>query len=164
MPATYEKIATTTVSTLTSEITFSGIPQTYTDLRLVLVSTYDSPGNDSRYRFNGDTGTSYATTAINSEGSAIETIRSNTNGIYWSLWQGYTSAAYNLFTADIFSYTGGTFKTALNTSSSSFSNGNISTTVGTWRNTSAINEITMFQGGGNFNVGTIATLYGILAA
>lgn len=164
MPATFENISTTTLTSAQATITFSSIPQTYTDLRIVLVSIYDAPGNDSRFRFNGDTGTSYATTCINSEGTAVDSLRSNTDGIYWSLWQSYTAATYMLLTADIFSYTGNTFKSSLNTSSSAFSNGNVSTTVGTWRNTSAITSITLFQGGGNFIAGTTATLFGIKAA
>jgi hypothetical protein len=37
MPATYEPIATTTLGTAAAFITFSSIPATYTDLRLVIV-------------------------------------------------------------------------------------------------------------------------------
>ena len=41
MPATYEPIATTTLGSAATNITFSSIPATYTDLRLVLVARSD---------------------------------------------------------------------------------------------------------------------------
>jgi hypothetical protein len=166
MPTTYDSIATTTLTSSQSTITFSSIPQTYSDLRVVMVSTYSTAGNDSYYRFNSDGGSNYATTCLNGEGGTVETLRSNSTFIYWSLWQSYTSSTLPmLLTADIFGYTGSTFKHALNTSSSSFgTNGNVSTTVGVWRNTAAVTSITMLQGGGDFVAGTTATLYGILRA
>jgi hypothetical protein len=165
MPTTYDSIATTTLTGAQSTITFSSIPGTYTDLRVVLVSTYSSGGTDSYYRLNSDNGSNYSTTCINSEGTSVDTLRSSSTVIYWSLWQSYTSDTLPmLLTADIFSYAGTTFKGTLNTSSSSFSAGNVSTTVGVWRDTSAITSITLLQGGGNFVAGTIATLYGIKAA
>jgi glycosyltransferase involved in cell wall biosynthesis len=42
MPATYEPIATTTLGSAAASITFSSIPATYTDLRLVIVGNLSS--------------------------------------------------------------------------------------------------------------------------
>jgi hypothetical protein len=42
MATTYEKIATTTLGTAAATFTFSSIPATYTDLRLVVVMQVDT--------------------------------------------------------------------------------------------------------------------------
>jgi hypothetical protein len=76
--ATYEPIATTTLGTATSSFTFSSIPATYTDLRLVIgwVS-----GTNPRIRFNSDTATSYSQTAMYGDGTAASFAQSNQDGL-----------------------------------------------------------------------------------
>ena len=68
MAKTYEPIATVDVSGVTS-YTFSSIPSTYTDLRLVLL---ENPGCEMY--FNGDNSSSnYGTTFLSGNGSAVST-------------------------------------------------------------------------------------------
>lgn len=60
MPSTYDLIQTVTVSSnTTSGITFSSIPQTYTDLVLVTNIATSNPGQSLRYRINGYSGSNY---------------------------------------------------------------------------------------------------------
>jgi hypothetical protein len=73
-----------------------------------------------------------------------------------------------MVTMDILSYRGSTFKTSLNTATNDKNgSGIVLRNVGLWRSTSAITSITLldtYGGGGQFDVGTTATLYGILRA
>lgn len=165
MPATYEKIASTTVSgTTTSQISFSSLPSTYTDLRVVLVTKGDQDQN-SYIRFNSDTGTNYSYTRINTNGVTAATFNS-TNATAVLLQDSGTIEQFTLVTIDIMGYAGSTNKTFLSTNSGDTNNvdNTLNRIVGLWRNTSAISSILLYQGAGNYVAGTTATVYGILKA
>ena len=164
MPATYEKIATTTLGSANTTISFGSIAASWTDLRMVLVCKA-STAMDAYVQYNSDTGSNYSLTEINGNGSAASSLRT-INATYILLdSNGSISAAQpQLFTFDIFSYAGSTFKTCLINMSRDYNgSGNVTNTVGLWRSTSAINTITI-TGTANFAIGTTATLYGILKA
>ena len=63
MAATYEPIATTTLGSAASSITFNSIPATYTDLRVVLVGTTTATAN-CWLTFNSDGATNYSDTFL----------------------------------------------------------------------------------------------------
>jgi hypothetical protein len=165
MPATYEPIATTTLGSAAASITFSSIPATYTDLRLILANTMVNAGTQPIIRFNGDTGTNYSQTFLRGNGSTAFSGRSS----------GIASIAINdanpaagagvpqMSCTDVFSYAGSTYKTCLVQSSNDKNgSGTTQSLVGLWRDTSAINQITISEASSNnFDTGTTATLYGI---
>ena len=156
MTATYDSIATTTLGSAASSITFSSIPGTYTDLVLVLgwVS-----GTNPRIRFNSDTGTNYSNTTVYGDGTATSYAQTNMDGLNIFAYGVATQPAF--YTLDLFSYSGSTNKTCLVTGSEDKNgSGSVMRQVGLWRNTSAVTSITVF-GSGNFSTGTTATLYGI---
>ena len=167
MPATYEPIATTTLGSATSTITFSSISSAYTDLRVVLVGTSTSAGFVV-YRFNGDTATNYSYTELYGDGTSAASQRATSSS---RIGLGGSAAAINtsatipsLYTIDVFNYAGSTNKTTLNTSNGDFNGtGGVERSVGLWRSTSAITAINLVAGT-SFGVGTTATLYGILKA
>ena len=165
MPATYSAIATTTLGSAASTITFSSIPGTYTDLRLVLVGT-GSLGSDIRIRFNSDTGTNYSYTELDGNGSTTQSTRATSQTfIKLTTRWGISDTVPTMHTTDVFSYAGSTNKTILNNLSGDFNGtGSIEVLVGLWRSTSAINTITFSLSSGNYSSGTTATLYGILKA
>jgi hypothetical protein len=162
MPATYEPIATTTLGSAATSLTFSSIPSTYTDLRLVFVGATAS-SDAINARVNGDTGTNYSDTSLEGNGTAASSQRVS-NRTFWSLegyWQANTNTTIFMQTLDIFSYAGSTFKTALGTGSNDKNgSGDTIRTVHLWRSTSAITSITIASAV-NLVVGTTATLYGI---
>lgn len=162
MPATYEPIATTTLGSATNTITFNSIPGTYTDLRLIV--NVNGSGIAVLAQFNSDTGSNYSYTALAGTGSAASSYR-GTNQT--SIDPRYNAISqWNLFTFDIFSYTGSTNKTVLTTGSQDNNgSGSVNSQVHLWRNTAAITRIDLVTGGtGNMAIGTTATLYGIKAA
>jgi hypothetical protein len=77
MPTTYDKIATTTLSSA-GVITFTSIPATYTDLVLVLSATATSFAS-VKVRFNSDSATNYSFTNIGGNGSAAESSRGSSS-------------------------------------------------------------------------------------
>jgi hypothetical protein len=162
MPATYEPIATNTLGTATSTVTFSSIPATYTDL----VFVYDGTGASATYsgiRFNGDTGNNYSYTYLAGNGSTAVSSRSaNIPEIYTSTGNTVTTSQNNTIVQVLNYANTTTFKTALIRNNST----TVETTaaVGLWRNTAAITSFTFKTPGTNFAVGSVFTLYGIKAA
>ena len=82
--ATYEPIATTTLGSAANAITFSSIPSTYTDLRLV--GTFLAPDadySDINVQFNNDTGANYSYTLLLGYGTGTSSVSAtNRNNLY----------------------------------------------------------------------------------
>lgn len=167
MPATYEKIQSTTLGSAAANIDFTSIGSSYTDLRLIITSTVSSAGQALRIRFNSDTGTNYSYTYLVGDGGGAGSARTTSSSFINldSATSGNSTTIPTLYTFDIFSYAGSTFKTALLTNSGDRNgSGFIANQVNLWRSTSAITAISIYVATGNLNTGTTATLYGILKA
>ena len=161
MPTTYEPIATTTLGSAAANITFSSIPSTYTDLRLVCVGTH-STGVSLRVRLNGVSGTSYSTTALNGDGSTATSTRA-TSSSFWntSIGASLSTTIPSMITLDIFSYAGSTFKTGLSTASQDYNgSGVVTRAVHLFRDTTAVSSI-LINTFDTLSAGFTATLYGI---
>lgn len=163
--ATYEPIATTTLSGTSTTITFSSISSAYTDLRIVFVGTANS-SDDLRLKFNGDTGANYSRQDFFGDGtSAISAGASNSTSFGIAVSAGL-KAEIAFLTIDIFSYSGSLNKTSLVTYSynrAAVGTGYVYRQVGLWRDTTAINAFTLTQNT-SFQTGTTVSLYGILKA
>ena len=164
MATTFDPIATTTLGSAASSITFSSIASSWTDLRVVWTGSFANAGGSRlSLRFNSDSGTNYSYTRLSGNGSAAASAR-NTNQT--DIIMGVSDIPQNLIhlnEIDVLSYAGSTFKTCL--IGQSFDNngsGWVFRQVGLWRSTSAITSITLLDyQGTNINAGTTATLYGI---
>ena len=167
MPVTYEPIATTTLSSAQSSVSFSSIPGTYTDLVLVSVASLNT-ADDVFVRFNSDTNNNYSYTLLYGSGSAAGSVSDINNGRLLIDYYGTPSTTngdcINIFT--VMNYSNATtYKTAL-TRANRASSG-VDALVGLWRSTSAINTITLTAGASTartFSSGSTFTLYGIKAA
>ena len=163
MPATYEPISSTTLGSNTQTITFSSIPGTYTDLRVIANASYATGGVDNvDLRFNSDSGNNYSWTYIIGDGTSATSGRfSNYSSSYF--WQlPTTSGAMSMLVLDIMSYANtNVFKTFL--SSSAAGGYRVSRWVGLWRSTNAITSVSII-GQANFSSGSTFSLYGIKAA
>ena len=165
MTSTEVAIATQTLGSAASSITFNSIPATYTDLRIVLSVTATASGSYATIQFNGDTGSNYSYTLIRGNGSTAASIRAtnSTRGFVLNSSDDIPTSFPALSTIDIFSYAGSTFKTLLsNGSDDKNGSGELNCWVNLWRSTAAINRVDLGGNGVNFAIGTTATLYGIL--
>jgi hypothetical protein len=168
MPATYEPIATTTLGSTTNTITFSSIPATYTDLRIVSVGTMTA-GFDAVLRLNGNSSTVYSGTFLRSNGSAASSTRITTgsSGIYYLNAGGFSDTIPFLTEIDIFSYTSGSIYKSFLTKLSGDLNGSgwLVNSVGLYSSTTTITSVSLIASSSAvWSVGTTATLYGIKAA
>ena len=165
--ATYDKIATTTLGSAASSITFSSIAASWTDLRLVFAPIGSVAGNSIRMQLNGDTASNYSETFLYADGTTAASTN-NTSVTFLTVGVGGTSTFPKLKTLDFFSYAGSTYKTLLLTSSDdqNAAGSDVSRHVQMWRNTAAITSINLYLSGVSqtYAAGTTATLYGIKAA
>lgn len=161
MTSTYSTIATTTLGSAQSSVTFNSFSG-YTDLYIIVNST--AAGNQNiLLRFNSDSGTNYSYTRITGQsGGANSNRESSIDAI--NLYN--SSASLNGVMAttivQVQNYANTTtFKTV-------FSRGNGGTNetnaqVSLYRSTSAITSLTFSIFTTNFSTGSTFTLYGIKA-
>lgn len=163
MASTYDPIATVSVSSNTTTMSFTSISSAYTDLRLIFFGKA-STNDDFKLQYNNDTGTNYSRTDLYTDGTTASSANPvNAADIRIGANDGL-DGNFALATIDIFSYAGSTYKSCLITySHDKNGSGYVYRTLGLWLNTSAISTITLTQNA-NFRPGTKATLYGILKA
>lgn len=166
MPATYEAIATTTLGSAAATITFSSISSAYTDLKLIFVYKGTTTAG-ARLRINNDTSTLYSYQyASASRTSAIAGLTTTTDVIPTHFSVSAPTTTFATLIVDFIAYTGSTNKQMLLTTNmdQGSTTGEVNRMASLYRSTSAINRIDLFRTGGNYDIGSTATLYGILKA
>jgi len=167
MPAgnTYEAIASTSVATSTATITFSSIPATYTDLVLIITGK-TSAGADIWIRVNGDTGSNYSYAEIDSNGTTVSASKAanQSNGLLTDWWGTPANDNSHICICQLNSYSSTVHHKTMISRANRAGSG-LDFVQSKWSDTSAITSLTLrFSGGTTFEVGTVASLYGIKAA
>lgn len=160
MPTTYTPIATQTLGSPNATVTFSSIPNTYTDLRLIIVGGFATT-SAIRMRFNSDSASNYSYTRILGNGTAATSDRTNSDN---AIDAGYiTTDVFNNSIIDIMSYSNtSVFKQCLNRwNTTTFA----VAAAALYRSTAAISTITLTSGAtANWVAGSTFTLYGVKSA
>lgn len=162
---TYEPIANQTLGSASANITFTDIPQTYTDLIVVFNGSSTGTAQYFMQVGNGsiDTGSNYSTTGMTGNGSSAVAI-------------GYTNDTVGI-RADLYATAGGNIKQTMfqiqnysNTSTnksilvrSALPASEAVACVGLWRSNSAINTLRLTTSS-TFSAGATVSLYGIANA
>jgi hypothetical protein len=160
MPKTYEPISSTTLGTATASVTFSSIPQTYTDL--IIVGNLNTTASlDYWYRLNSDTGSNYNNNRILGNGTTPTAFRATNQTINY-LNANSTTGQHSFITHFMNYSNTTTYKTQL----TRYGNASLETVlrVNLWRNTAAISTILIQTDSSTFTSGSTFTLYGIKAA
>lgn len=167
MALTFDPIATVTLGSTATEITFSSIPQTHTDL--CLIAGIKMSGSFPLYcRVNGVSSGTYGAQAIQFDGSSTtsEALSGSADGFWLG---GAIATSYPIaLVLDIPSYRNtGVLKTGVchyGGAGNTFGRGGIVNSVNT-SITAAVTSLTLRNTAGqNFLVGSFATLYGITGA
>jgi hypothetical protein len=161
---TYEKIATTTLSSTASDITFSSISGTYTDIVLSLYHSSSATTGLIYLELNSDsTNNNYSNVRMIADSggnsSDISASANNVNQRFIS-W-GRTERAITIVHFNNYSNTTATKTLLIRNSNVS---GQVTLASVLWRNNNAITQIKIINQSSTFTTGTIATLYGIKAA
>jgi hypothetical protein len=162
---TYSLIASSTLGSASSSVTFSTISGSYTDI-VAVINTGGTTTNLSslQMRFNSDTGSNYSTTSLSGNGSAASSARytSQTKMLIGNLADALSQDIKNNCIIHIQDYSNSTtYKTALARFNDAARETNA--TVHLWRNTNAITSIQFLTPLSDFSSGSTFKLYGIEA-
>jgi len=163
MASTYEPIATTTLVSDSASVTFNSIPQTYTDLVLVIQgsTTHTDQGARTYVQFNSSTNL-YSDTWIEGNGSAAGSSRDTSDTYLAFAVAGNSSTSFGTYILNIQNYANtSTFKTTISRSSSVTANA-LRSYVGLYRSTAAVTSFVL-RADGNYRANSTFTLYGIKA-
>lgn len=160
--STYTPIASQTANGSVSSLTFSSIPQGYTDLVLVFTGSVSSGSGDLGLRFNSDIGSAYSTTWLSSQAGGTSGRSTSATSITATEYSYLDNVRSTLTTINLLNYSNNTTYKSVLTRSGKTGYG-VETKVGLWRNTNAITSITAFTTGSNpnFTSDSTFTLYGI---
>lgn len=165
MAATYTPIASVTLGANASTVTFSSIPQTYTDL-ILIVSAAGTATNDPYLRVNSDSGTNYSYTTLTGNGTNASSARATNQTTISINYFGSdsTTLGNNARVIEFLNYSNTTtYKTILARGGRGNTDG-LALMVNLWRSTAAISSIVYYPGSGSLLSGSTFNLYGILGA
>jgi hypothetical protein len=153
----------------TSTVSFSGIANTYRDLRLV-VRGRQGASSIFTLQFNGDTAADYdwQNVSLLSTGTTVNQAFAAT--AIQCAWIGSSADSANepgIFDGYIYNYKGTTFDKVVRgqgATMGSLSAGTFGTgeTTGNWRSTAAITSMLLTAGAGQFAAGSVISLYGVM--
>lgn len=169
MANTYTLIASNTLSTSASFVTFSSIPQTYTDLlvRYSHRSTHASVTvNGQLYINNVTSGTKYSSTSLSGDGSAASSTReSNTNKIYYPTGTGSSATSNTFGSGEVYipNYTASQNRvvSGFGVSETDATAAQIEIRAQLYRDTTAVTRLDFYLNFGDLASGSSFFLYGI---
>jgi hypothetical protein len=163
----YESIATTTLSSTATSVTFSSIPSTYTHLQLRISMLTSTAGQVISAQFNGDTAANYAWHALVGNGSAASAHAgsSSSNFVVFGRLVGTSTTNPTGVIMDILDYANtNKYKTSrILGGIDNNGTGEVNFDSALWQSTSAINSIYLspFNGAIGFSANSSFALYGI---
>jgi hypothetical protein len=170
MATTYTLISSNVLGSNTASVTFSSIPQTYTDLVLIssVRSSRTPAGKRDEYKIliNGTT-TNYSYTTVTGDGSSATSTRATSASYFsggWANTDNMTASSFSSHEIYFPNYTVAQNK-QMAVASAQEDNGSLAYLTGTanlWRNTAAITSLAMYpETGPNWVTGSSFYLYGI---
>ena len=176
VPSNFFLISQTTLGSPAASFTFSSIPSAYKSLQLRMILRDSSAGTSANYislRFNGDTGSTYASHqlydnygSVAAYGAASQTFIQVQGG---NISGNATANTFAASITDIVDYASTSkYKTSKSFAGGNTNNGSgyndVGFNSGLWQSTAAINSITVYvgsPGGYNINTGSTLSLYGV---
>jgi len=157
----YEVISTQTLGTAVTSVTFSSIPQTYTDL--VVVANHDVTADAvTGVQFNGDTASNYSATYLWGQGTVANSGRETSAASAFAFY-GSAASGFAQVIIQVMNYNNATtYKSFISRETDAAVETLV--VVGLWRSTAAITSLVLLRRSGNFATGSTFTLYGIKAA
>jgi hypothetical protein len=155
--STYVSLATQSLTSTASSVTFSSIPATYRDLVLVHVGA-TSAEDQIRIRFNSDTGSNYSFVQMGGDSGGSFSTSGTLDGARIS----FGSTGINSTIVHIMDYSASDKHTTL-LSRANKAAGDVRAHAARWANTAVVTTVTFYPITGTFSSGSTFSLYGIAA-
>ena len=156
---TYTALATVTLGSSASSLSFSSIPASYRDL-VIVENVTTSTNSYLRIRFNGDSGNNYSRVSMAGDGSTATSSSNDAISNISTIRTQATSSNPATLIWQIMDYSAtDKHKTVLLRANNTASF--VEALAGRWANTAAINSIELISGTGTFNTGSTFNLFGI---
>jgi hypothetical protein len=164
MTSTYEKIATATASGSSTNVTFSSISGSYTDLVLIIANITAQIDNVG-ITLNSDTGSNYSRTVLQGNGSTASSARGSNQTYLYTMYKDTAGGDPAMSISQFQNYSNSTTYKTILTRQETNSSGTkaVQAMASLWRSTSAITNMSINSGNANFNSGATFTIYGIKA-
>jgi hypothetical protein len=158
-------IESKTLGTAVSTVSFESIPQTFTDL-VLLASTRSSRTGAAGFigAYINNTTINQSVRRLAGDGSGVSSSAENNNWAFISASAIDTANTFNNVSIYVPNYTGSTAK-SFSVDAVSENNGTTARqiiTAGLWNSTTAITSLQLIDPNGNFVVGSVLSLYGVL--
>lgn len=162
----YDALASVTLGSAASSITFAGIPTGYKHLQIRFMGLTAASGKVCVARFNSDSTASYTWHYLNGQGTTASAgnATGNTYARFFGQNIGTNTTNPTVSVIDILDYANTSKNKTMRALSGSDDNGSgeVSLESSLWINTSAINSITLsLNDGSNYSTYTQAALYGV---
>jgi hypothetical protein len=158
---TYTALATVTLGTAVSSVTFSSIPATYRDL--ILISDCSTASNSGiEFRINGDSGSNYPVVMMRGTPAGVSSATNSGTYLLTAFSQALSNQRYNTIVQFMdYSATDKHKSVLIRTN---YDNGaSVEALAGRWASTSAMSSLFFQSNVGNFNAGSRFDLYGVIA-
>jgi hypothetical protein len=167
MPLQLYKIASNDLTATTASVTFSSIPQGYTDLCIKATMRTDRAATEDPVTITFNSGGTYSERRLWANGTSVDSYSGSTIEAQYAVGATSTANTFNNFEMYIPNYTSTSTAKSLSYDSVSENNGNPAYAVllaGLWTKSpqEAISSITFDPVYGNFVANSTFTLYGIL--
>lgn len=165
--ATYEYIGAATLGSAAASISVTGIPSTYTDLRIQLTIL---SGAYPQLRFNDDSSSVYYTTAYQSastSGNPLQATSSGPNSFLYANSNGTANANYpSVYVYDVMQYANSEFKMVMingtnDINPASLGGIQMERWAGIYNSLNAISSVVVYAASPDFAAGTNLQVYGI---
>jgi hypothetical protein len=158
---TYTALATITLASTASSVTFGSIPTTYRDL-VVVFSFKATAATEPRIRFNGDTGSNYSFVQLGGNGSSTLSNTGTTTGGWITPNSALSTSNFDTTIIQIMD-SSATDKQKTYLSRFSPDANYVNALAVRWANTSAITSINAYTTSNAFAIGSTFSLYGVIA-
>lgn len=158
-------LATITLGSTASSVTFGSIPATYRDLRLIIGNWTSTAENTCYVRVNGDTATNYSYVFMLGNGSSASSNSSSATaaGLLIGGLEGVSLTEIINGEISIFDYSA-TDKHKSSLARYNYAGRETSSSAARWASTAAITSLLVrISPSGSFNAGTTFSLYGIVS-
>jgi hypothetical protein len=161
---TYTPLATVTLGSSASSVTFSSIPTTYRDLILVIAGGVTVSATNIRLTINSDTTDSnYSWVQMSGTGSSTISNTPGPSEQRYINYYGYAENDLNMnILVNLFDYSA-TDKHKTYLSRSNQADNGVTAVASRWANTSAVTSLQVSPYGGSLATGSTFSLYGVIA-